>query len=362
MMEEEKENMKGTRTQANTIRKLDKVVINRIAAGEVVQRPSSALKEMLENSLDAGSTAITVTAKQGGLKLLQITDNGHGIRKEDLGIVCERFTTSKLREFDDLKKIHTYGFRGEALASICHVAHVTITSRTASQQCAFRAQYRDSKIVSGRSGSEEAAVEPKPVAGNVGTSIKVEEMFYNVETRRKVMGKPSKEYKRILDVMTAHAIHYGDRGVAFVCKKNAGSSDISTPSKTTITENIRRLLGNDVARDILDIEHETKIQGETSSIELKLKGRISNPNYNRKKSKFVVFVNDRLVDCRRIRKAVELVYVCDPQTSHFILLKHTRIKTTQVLLVSSSKDTSICLHISYDTTSYCGCQCTSHET
>jgi DNA mismatch repair protein MLH1 len=166
VMEEEKENVKTI----PSIRKLDKIVINRIAAGEVVQRPSSALKEMLENSLDAGSTSITVTAKQGGLKLLQITDNGHGIKKEDLGIVCERFTTSKLREFEDLKKIHTYGFRGEALASICHVAHVTITSRTASQQCAFRAQYRDSKLVSGRSSTiTDEVIEPKPVAGNLGT-------------------------------------------------------------------------------------------------------------------------------------------------------------------------------------------------
>ena len=121
------------------------------------------------------------------------------------------------------------------------------------------------------------------------------------------MGKPSKEYKRILDVMTAHAIHYGDRGVSFVCKKNSGSADISTPAKSSITANIRRLLGNDVARDILEIEHETKIQGDTA-IEMKLNGRISNPNYNRKKSKFIVFVNDRLVDCRRIRKAIELVY------------------------------------------------------
>ncbi|XP_014663544.1 PREDICTED: DNA mismatch repair protein Mlh1-like isoform X2 [Priapulus caudatus] len=276
---------------AGTIRKLDEVVVNRIAAGEVVQRPANALKEMIENSLDAKSTNIQLTVKQGGLKLLQIQDNGTGIRKEDFGIVCERFTTSKLTKFEDLSEIATYGFRGEALASITHVAHVTITSKTADSKCAYKATYNDGKPTGPM----------KPCAGNQGTMITVEDLFYNMDVRRKAFKNHSEEHAKIADVVQKYAIH--NAKVGFTLKKfGESSADIRTPPNSTVTDNIRLTYGSTVARELLPISHEDK------TFAFKLTGQISSASYSLKKSIFLIFINHRLVDCSTLRKAIEGVY------------------------------------------------------
>ncbi|KAF7616001.1 hypothetical protein AFLA_009505 [Aspergillus flavus NRRL3357] len=164
------------------IRALDPDVVNKIAAGEIIVAPMHALKELIENAVDAGSTSLEILVKDGGLKLLQITDNGHGIDRDDLPILCERFTTSKLKQFEDLSSIGTYGFRGEALASISHIAHLTVTTKTAGSSCAWRAHYSNGKLVAPKPGQPAA---PKATAGRGGTQITVEDLFYNVPTRRR---------------------------------------------------------------------------------------------------------------------------------------------------------------------------------
>ncbi|NXF92626.1 MLH1 protein, partial [Eubucco bourcierii] len=276
---------------AGVIRRLDEAVVNRIAAGEVIQRPANAIKEMIENCLDAKSTSIQVVVKEGGLKLIQVQDNGCGIRKEDLDIVCERFTTSKLQKFEDLTNIATYGFRGEALASISHVAHVTVTTKTADAKCAYRATYSDGKI----------KAPPKPCAGNQGTQITVEDLFYNVNTRRKALKNPSEEYAKILEVVGRYAIH--NSGISFSVKKQGDTvSDVRTLSNASTVDNIRSIFGNAVSRELIEVGC------EDASLAFKMKGYISNANYSVKKCVFLLFINHRLVESAALRKAVETVY------------------------------------------------------
>ncbi|KAG0311298.1 DNA mismatch repair protein [Linnemannia gamsii] len=294
-------------TIAPTIKRLDEAVVNRIAAGEIIHRPANALKELIENSLDAGSTSIQVSIKDGGLKLLQIQDNGHGIRTEDLAIVCERFTTSKLRTFDDLSTMSTYGFRGEALASVSHIAHVTITTKTKDSNCAYKASYSDGAIIPAKPGG---AAEPKPCAGNNGTQISAEDLFYNVPTRRKALKNATEEYNRILDVVNRYAIH--NEGVSFTCRKvGSNTPDVHTTTSATVVDNIRHIYGSSVANELLSLEK------SYPAYPLKIKGWISNANYSVKKFVMLLFINHRSVESPAIRKAIEAVYATYlPKNTH----------------------------------------------
>lgn len=285
---------------AGVIRRLDETVVNRIAAGEVIQRPANAIKEMIENCLDAKSTNIQVTVKEGGMKLIQIQDNGCGIRKEDMEIVCERFTTSKLQSFEDLSNISTYGFRGEALASISHVAHVTITTKTADGKCAYRGSYADGKL----------KAPPKPCAGNQGTQISVEDLFYNVSTRRKALKSASEEHARIVEVVSRYAIH--NSGISFSVKKQGETmADVRTLSNATTVDNIRTVFGNAVSRELIEVGC------EDAKLAFKMKGYVTNANYSMKKCVFLLFINARLVESTALKKAIETVYAAYlPKNTH----------------------------------------------
>lgn len=299
---------------AGVIRRLDETVVNRIAAGEVIQRPANAIKEMIENCLDAKSTSIQVVVKEGGLKLIQIQDNGTGIRKEDLDIVCERFTTSKLQCFEDLASISTYGFRGEALASISHVAHVTITTKTADGKCAYRASYSDGKL----------KAPPKPCAGNQGTQITVEDLFYNISTRRKALKNPSEEYGKILEVVGRYSVH--NAGVGFSVKKQGETvADVRTLPNATTVDNIRSVFGNAVSRELIEVGCEDK------TLAFSMKGYISNANYSVKKCIFLLFINHRLVESTALRKAIETVYAAYlPKNTHPFLYLSLEISPQNV--------------------------------
>lgn len=231
-----------------SIHKLPEDVINRIAAGEVVQRPSAALKELLENSIDAGCTRVQVLAAEGGLDVLQVSDDGSGIHKADLPLLCERYATSKLHSFEDLHRVTSFGFRGEALASVSYVARVTVTTRRRSQaeltggaaggttttatrtagsaaplssssdSVAWRAQYLNGALLG----------EPQPCAGNPGTTIRAEKLFYNALVRRHSL-RASEEWSRIVDVVSRYALAFPAIGFACHRDRAGGAAAAAAP-------------------------------------------------------------------------------------------------------------------------------------
>ncbi|KAL5993351.1 DNA mismatch repair protein [Asimina triloba] len=328
------------------IRRLDPSVVNRIAAGEVIQRPVSAVKELVENSLDAGSTSISVVVKDGGLKLIQVSDNGHGIRsiehvrffgyyklllnvdisaafevyvshrstlsriifpelfdleechcfrmRIDLPILCERHTTSKLSTFEDLQTIKSMGFRGEALASMTYVGHVTVTTITEGQLHGYRVSYRDGVMEH----------EPKPCAAVKGTQIMIENLFYNMIARRKTLQNSNDDYSKIVDLICRFAIHHVD--VSFSCRKHgANRADAHTVSTRSKLDAIRSVYGVSVSRDLIEIEAS---DDDPSRAVFKMDGLVSNANYIAKKTTMVLFINGRLVECAALKRAIEVVY------------------------------------------------------
>ena len=298
------------------IHRLADEVVNRVAAGEVIHRPASALKEILENSLDAGATSIVVTVKDGGNKLLQVTDNGCGIREADLPILCERHTTSKLSKFEDLSAMSTFGFRGEALASISFVANLTVTTMTRGATHALKASYCD--------GALDGAG-ARPCAGNPGTTITVENLFYNVPARRRALRSPSEEFARVLEVIQRYAALRVD--VAFACRKLGDARPaLHCPVTPNRIDRIRAIYGANVARELARVnlrvgggvgggeEEGGGAPPRGASLDPDAPARcdaemlVSTAGYHSKRTTFVLFINDRLVECAPLKRAVEATY------------------------------------------------------
>jgi DNA mismatch repair protein MLH1 len=273
-------------------------VVNKIAAGEIIVAPVNALKELLENAVDAGSTSIEILVKEGGLKLLQITDNGHGIDKDDMPILCERFTTSKLKAFEDLTSIATYGFRGEALASISHIAHLRVTTKTAGSSCAWQAHYADGKLTPAKPGQ---SADPKPCAGRGGTQITVEDLFYSIPNRRRAFRSASEEYAKILELVGKYSVHCSH--VAFSIKKHGDSgAGFSISANASKLDRIKLTHGTAVGKEIVSFDCEDKRWGFRGT------GYASNANHNGKRTMLLLFINHRSVESSAIKKAIEQTY------------------------------------------------------
>ncbi|QDZ22878.1 DNA mismatch repair protein MLH1 [Chloropicon primus] len=284
---------------------LEESVVNKIAAGEVVQRPHNALKEILENCIDAGSTKISIVVRDGGNTLIQVQDNGSGIHAEDLPMLCERHATSKLEKFEDLAKMRTLGFRGEALCSISYVSHLTVTTMRQGDGHATRTVFRDSKIEEG----------PKACAGLVGTTVHVEDLFYNMPIRRKALKSSSEELSKVLEVVGRYAIFH--EGVGITLKRQGNQRpDLCTGQKDTTLEKIRMVFGSQVGSNLLPFEScpQDSSNGSTPStsggeLQFSAKGFASSANYTAgRRTVLVLFINGRLVECTPLKRSLETVY------------------------------------------------------
>lgn len=224
-------------------------------------------------------------------------------------IVCQRFTTSKLQAFEDLESIATYGFRGEALASISHIAHVTITSRTPKAPCAFMGRYADGAMVT---AAGAPASKPTPCAGNTGTTVTVEDMFYNVPTRLRALRSASDEYRRILDVVQRYAVHAAARGAAFSCKKRGGAAaDVLTLPDSTTKQAIGALYGAPIAGALMNvaITSDASQGSQDEAPVFTAKGLATQGTFSTKTFTLILFINHRLVSCPSIKRAIEAAYV-----------------------------------------------------
>ena len=268
------------------IRILDEIVANQIAAGEVVERPASAAKELLENALDAGATTITVEIKGGGVERLRVVDNGHGMSPEDLRLALSRHATSKLREAHDLHHINTLGFRGEALPSIASVSRFSIRSREAGGLGATR--------ISLTGGAQ---MELSEVPGPPGTEVIVEALFFNVPARLKFLKKPNTESNHILDIIQRMALSRHDVAFRFI---KDGRSSLDLPRHKQLLDRVMALFRGKLSEDL-------KAVGGSGP--LSLEGLIGPPSAARASPRhYHTFVNGRYVRDRVIMAAVQAAY------------------------------------------------------
>ena len=266
---------------------LDELTINKIAAGEVIERPASVIKEMVENSIDAGATNITVEIKNGGISYIKVTDNGKGIAQDDLEIAFERHATSKIRSADDLDTVTSMGFRGEALASIAAIANVEMVSKTKDQDVGYKIVVQAGDVL-----------EKEETACQVGTSITVRNLFFNTPVRYKFLKKDYTEAGYIEDAITRIALVNPNIAIKLI---NTGKTVIQTNGNGDMKSVIYNIYGKDVANAILDVDYKYE--------DIHVTGVIGKPEIARSnRSNQLFFVNKRYIKDKTLTAATEQSY------------------------------------------------------
>src|SRR6056297_878576 len=270
------------------INKLDSLTVDKIAAGEVVERPLSVVKELIENSIDAEANEIIVEIRNGGKSYIRVTDNGNGINKNEVSKALKRHYTSKLNKIDDLDYLKSLGFRGEALASISSISKVEITTKEAENETGINIIYKNNEIIS-----------QKEVGCITGTTIIVRDLFFNLPVSKKFLGSDISEGNKITNLITKMALL--NKNITFKFLRDR-KIIFNTPKNTTLINKITTLYGEDFSSSLLKIEN-----NKNSSY--RIKGYISDLNYFRgNRGHQMVFVNDRYIKSPKIADIVEENY------------------------------------------------------
>ena len=266
---------------------LDELTINQIAAGEVIERPASVIKEMVENSIDAGATNITVEIKNGGISYIKVTDNGKGIASDDLEIAFERHATSKIRSAKDLDVVTSMGFRGEALASIAAIANVELISRTKDQDTGYKIVLEAGNIL-----------DKQEIGSQVGTSITVRNLFFNTPVRYKFLKKDYTESGYIEDAITRIALVHPEISIKLI---NSGKTVIQTNGNGDLKTVIYSIYGKDIANGVMEVNYTYE--------DINVKGVIGKPEIARSnRSNQLFFVNKRYIKDKILTSATEQAY------------------------------------------------------